>query len=61
MVPDVREMEGGMSQRLVFAMRRRVAIVLVVGWALAACQTAPAQAPAAGAASATATEILWAG
>ena len=58
-MPDVREMEGGMSQRLVFAMRRRVAIVLVVGWALAACQTAPAQAPAAGAASATATEILW--
>ena len=48
-----------MSQRLVFAMRQRVAFVLVVGWALAACQSAPAQAPAAGAASATATEILW--
>ena len=46
-----------MSQRLVFAMRQRVAFVLVVGWALAACQTAPA--PAAGTASATGTEILW--
>ncbi len=46
-----------MSQRLMFAMRQRVAFVLVVGWALAACQTAPA--PAAGTASATGTEILW--
>ena len=59
MVPDVHDREGGMSQRLMFAMRQRVAFVLVVGWALAACQSAPAQAPAAGAASATDTEILW--
>ena len=57
MVPDVREMEGGMSQRLVFAMRRRVAIVLVAGLALAGCKAAPA--PAAGTASATGAEILW--
>lgn len=48
-----------MSQRLVFAMRQRVAFVLVVGLALAACQSAPAPAAGGATAAATSAEILW--
>lgn len=48
-----------MSQRLVFAMRQRVAFVLVLGLFLAACQSAPAPAAGTSASATTGTEILW--